>query len=652
MANQVNTMASIIGNNSLITALDNLLTAHTNAKNNPHDVTASQVGAYTKAEVNSNFTPQTTTINAYPLSANIALDASDVGAIDVDLLDTLVPTSRTINGHSLEANIALVPDDVGAAPVAHKHPMADINGLGAALDGKADVEYVDDNFSPLGHVHPDLVPTSRTVNDKPLTANITLAKGDIGLSKVNNWDASDDAVAGTSNSYASSIAAKQAYDRGSAGITKAEEALGLIDDLTATVSGSLQHLGSIDLSEGEYPDKPDKSSIWFVEVGGTVSDPENTFYLGSSEGDEVEYEKGDSLVFSIDLDLFYRVTDKKGISRDEANESFLGIDAAASDSNLLQGVSKAAVVTEARNDRVPLTRTVNSKKLDDDIVLNANDVNAIPATELAKLVPTTRTINNKSLDNDVVISKGDVGLSKVVNGELSSDIDSNADNVYASSSAAKSAYDRGTTALSKANAVEASLNDHAGKKDNPHSVTAAQVNAYTKAEADNKFLTTIDGDISVGSLTINGLPDGDLDDAVLKYDPTTGKLVLTVGDLEHILMDTEGNLIAAGDTFATSDVSLKEDLSPIKNALEIICGWTGYEYFRTDLKRPQVGLVAQEVQKSAPLLVKEGRNGLLSLSYEKMTAYLVEGLKGAVNLIHAQNKSIEILKGEISKLKK
>jgi hypothetical protein len=46
-----------------------------------------------------------------------------------------------------------------------------------------------------------------------------------------------------------------------------------------------------------------------------------------------------------------------------------------------------------------------------------------------------------------------------------------------------------TGAQAKADAVQTNLNSHTGNKSNPHAVTAAQVGAYTKAEADGKYET-------------------------------------------------------------------------------------------------------------------------------------------------------------------
>lgn len=57
----------------------------------------------------------TTTVNNKPLSSNISLGASDVGA---------VPTTRTVNGKALSSNITLSAADVNALPSTTTIPTA------------------------------------------------------------------------------------------------------------------------------------------------------------------------------------------------------------------------------------------------------------------------------------------------------------------------------------------------------------------------------------------------------------------------------------------------------------------------------------------------------------------------------------------------
>lgn len=79
------TNAVITATDTVLTALGKLqaqITAHLSNKNNPHEVTVSQIGAV----------PTTRTVNSKPLSGDIALTASDVGALPST---TAIPTKTS-----------------------------------------------------------------------------------------------------------------------------------------------------------------------------------------------------------------------------------------------------------------------------------------------------------------------------------------------------------------------------------------------------------------------------------------------------------------------------------------------------------------------------------------------------------------------------
>ncbi len=82
--------------------VDATINAHIADTDNPHEVTTTQISAV----------PTSRTVNSKALSANISLDAGDVGA---------VPTSRTVNSKALSSNITLDETDVGAAADDHTH---------------------------------------------------------------------------------------------------------------------------------------------------------------------------------------------------------------------------------------------------------------------------------------------------------------------------------------------------------------------------------------------------------------------------------------------------------------------------------------------------------------------------------------------------
>ena len=119
------------------------LTAHTGNTNNPHGVTAEQVGARpntwtpTAADVGARpdtWLPSATEVGAVPasrkvngkdLSADIALSAADVGA---DAAGSAAAVAATLTSHTGNTNNphSVTAEQVGAAASAHTHSSGDI----------------------------------------------------------------------------------------------------------------------------------------------------------------------------------------------------------------------------------------------------------------------------------------------------------------------------------------------------------------------------------------------------------------------------------------------------------------------------------------------------------------------------------------------
>ncbi len=99
---------------------------------------------------------------------------------------------------------------------------------------------------------------------------------------------------------------------------------------------------------------------------------------------------------------------------------------------------------------------------------------------------------------------------------------------------------------------------------------------------------------------------------------------------------TDGRIDASNDivAYSTSDQRLKENVTPIENALEKVKTLTGVEF---DWKEEtahvhgyhghDVGIIAQDVQAVLPEAVRTNDSGYLSVRYEKMIALLIEANK-------------------------
>lgn len=143
---------------ALITAADDKIDAHIADTDNPHEVTKAKIGLSNVDNVKqysaSNPPPYpVTSVNGETGSVN--LSASDVGARP----DTWVPTLGNL----------------GITATA-----SELNKLDGATVTTQEINYLDGVSSSIQTQLNDKVPTSRTVNGKPLSSNITLSASDVG----------------------------------------------------------------------------------------------------------------------------------------------------------------------------------------------------------------------------------------------------------------------------------------------------------------------------------------------------------------------------------------------------------------------------------------------------------------------------------------
>lgn len=112
-------------------------------------------------------------------------------------------------------------------------------------------------------------------------------------------------------------------------------------------------------------------------------------------------------------------------------------------------------------------------------------------------------------------------------------------------------------------------------------------------------------------------------------------------------LDMSGNMTAAGNVTAYSDLRLKDNIEVIDNALEKVLRLRGVTFTRTDSEdkeRRHAGVIAQEVEEVLPEVVQEQADGMKSVAYGNMAGLLIEAIK-------EQNKIIEELKKEVERLK-
>ncbi|MFV2015287.1 MAG: tail fiber domain-containing protein, partial [Candidatus Heimdallarchaeota archaeon] len=107
-----------------------------------------------------------------------------------------------------------------------------------------------------------------------------------------------------------------------------------------------------------------------------------------------------------------------------------------------------------------------------------------------------------------------------------------------------------------------------------------------------------------------------------------------------------GTLTASGEVTAFSDIRLKENIRDIENPLDIVTKLKGVLYVRIEDKSERVGVIAQDVLKVLPEVVKlpHDKDGFYSVDYGKMNAVLIEAVKEL-------KKENDNLKAEINEIK-
>ena len=122
-------------------------------------------------------------------------------------------------------------------------------------------------------------------------------------------------------------------------------------------------------------------------------------------------------------------------------------------------------------------------------------------------------------------------------------------------------------------------------------------------------------------------------------------------DNPTVKLDVNGSVNCTGGT-CSSDIRWKKNILPLNNTLSKIQQLRGVSYYwrtnefpdRDFNKSKQIGVIAQEVEKVFPELVKTDNEGYKSMDYMSLTAVLLEAMK-------AQQAQIEQLKEERADLK-
>jgi len=169
-------------------------------------------------------------------------------------------------------------------------------------------------------------------------------------------------------------------------------------------------------------------------------------------------------------------------------------------------------------------------------------------------------------------------------------------------------------------------------------------------QTDSKYLRSNADDTSSGSLTVvsykfNGNATNPTDTTATIYDQSGVGLTASAhnfsirnyngSSMVESARFTASSLTVIGDVVAfgtPSDVSFKENIKPIENALDKVEKLQGVTFdwkesdSILDIKQ-DIGFIAQDVEKVLPELVRENENGKLSLRHQGIISVLAEAIK-------------------------
>ncbi len=100
-----------------------------------------------------------------------------------------------------------------------------------------------------------------------------------------------------------------------------------------------------------------------------------------------------------------------------------------------------------------------------------------------------------------------------------------------------------------------------------------------------------------------------------------------VANTSNTSIKTTGGITAAKNVSAYSDKKLKQNISPIRDAMKRLKRVRGYNYqFKSDPTVDCLGVIAQEVKATFPQLVKDD-DGILTVEYTGLIPVLLEAIK-------------------------
>jgi len=162
-------------------------------------------------------------------------------------------------------------------------------------------------------------------------------------------------------------------------------------------------------------------------------------------------------------------------------------------------------------------------------------------------------------------------------------------------------------------------------------------------------------DLSAGNSSDASGGDVNITAGNANYGGNGGDIILNPGISSEGVDGTviiNGSGCYSGTWVACSDIRFKQDIKPLHNSIDKIEQLNGVSYELRKDEFPeknfddgrQIGLIAQNVEKVFPELVKTDSEGYKAVAYQNMVAVLIEAIKEQQSSIEELKKEVELLK--------
>lgn len=92
-------------------------------------------------------------------------------------------------------------------------------------------------------------------------------------------------------------------------------------------------------------------------------------------------------------------------------------------------------------------------------------------------------------------------------------------------------------------------------------------------------------------------------------------------------LEVSGSIRTSDGVLTNSDRTLKENITPIENGLQIVDSLEGVNFQWKDSNKQDKGFIAQDLKEVLPELVSEDLQGILSVNYTGVIPVLVQAIK-------------------------